>query len=67
MTEPQMREEGKDQESIQSSTIPDPEQRMGKRQKHTRKHNTKESQEVYPLLSLSQQMITMLQRTDKTA
>ena len=39
--------EGKDQESIQSSTTPDPRHHMGKGQ-NTRKHHTHESQEVSP-------------------
>ena len=38
-------EEDKDQESIQSSTTPDPRHHMGKRQKHM-KHYTQESQDV---------------------
>ena len=38
-------EEDKDQESIQSSTTPDPRNHMGKRQ-NTRKHHTQESQDV---------------------
>ena len=37
--------EGKDQESIQSSTTPDPGHHMGKWQKH---NHTQESQEVHP-------------------
>ena len=58
----QSREDGKDQESIQSCTTPDPEQHMEKWQ-NTRKHNTQESQEVF----LSYKVITRLQGTDKTA
>ena len=38
--------EVKDQESIQSSTTPDPEHHMGKWKKHTRKNHIQESQEV---------------------
>ena len=38
-------EEGKDQESTQSSTLPDPEHHRGTLQKHT-KNNTQEIQEV---------------------
>ena len=42
----QAKEEGKDQESIQSSTKPDPGHHLGKWQKI--KHHTQESQEVNP-------------------
>ena len=43
------KEEGKDQESIQSSTTPDTEHHMGKRQlKNTIKHQIQERQEVSP-------------------
>ena len=43
----QRKEEGKDQESIQSSTTPDPGHHMGKR-KNAGKHHIQESQEVSP-------------------
>ena len=44
------REEGKDQESIQSSTTPDPGYCMRKC-KYTRNHNLQESQEISPFLA----------------
>ena len=47
MTSGQSREEGKDKESIQSSTTPDMQHYKGKWQ-NTRKYNTHESQEVSP-------------------
>ena len=44
----EQKQEGKDQDSIQSSTTPDPGLRMGKSDKNTRKHHIQESQEVSP-------------------
>ena len=44
----QSKEEGKDQESIQSSATPDSEHNMGKLQKKTRKLQIQESQEASP-------------------
>ena len=51
------KEEGRDQESIQSSTTPDPGHLM-----NTRKHHTQKNQE----LSLSHQVITSMQGKHKT-
>ena len=52
----QSREEGKDQESIQSSTTPYPRHHMGKWQKHVHKRAKRSA--------LSQLVITTLQGTD---
>ena len=41
-TDKQSKEEGKSQESIQSSTTPDPGQHMGKWQKHKKTSRTRE-------------------------
>ena len=38
----QSKKDGKDQESIQSSTTPDPEYHMGKRQNHTKNYQKQE-------------------------
>ena len=40
------KEEGKDQESIQSSTTPDPEHHLGKWQKHTKTSQYKRAKEI---------------------
>ena len=57
------KEEGNDQESIQSNTTPDPGHHMGKCQKH--KKNITHKRAKRP--ALSQQVTTRLQETDKTA
>ena len=44
----QSEEEGKDQESIQSSTTADPEHHMGKLHKHNKTQHTQERQKVSP-------------------
>ena len=45
----QSKEEGKDQESIQSSTRPDPGHHMGTRQKHKKTSHTREQRnQVFP-------------------
>ena len=54
------KEEGKDQESIQSSTTPDPGHHMGKTQENITQKR------VAKMLALSQQVTTRLQGTDKT-
>ena len=57
----QRKEEGKDQESIQSSTTPDPEHHMGKR-KNAGNITYKRAKRS----ALSQQVTTRLQGTDMT-
>ena len=44
----QRKEEGKDQEPIQSSTTPDPRDHIWESDNNTRKDNPQESQEVSP-------------------
>ena len=55
------KEEGEDQESMQSSTTPDPGHYMGKRQKHKKTSQTREPKRS----TFSQQVTTRLQLTDK--
>ena len=57
--------ESKDQESMQSSTTPDPGHHMGLWQKH-KKYHTQESQEARPFLA-GDHKAAMLQWTDKKA
>ena len=47
----QSKEEGKNQELMQSRTTPDPGHHMGKVPKTQRKHHRQESQEVNPFLA----------------
>ena len=57
------KEGGKVQESIQSSTTPDPRHHMEKRQKYKKTQHTRQPRGQ----PFSQQMITRLQGTEKTA